>query len=249
MAISEKSRRTLWGRSGNRCAMCRIELVAEKDNNNINLNLGEECHIISSKDRGPRHKPKYLDDYDAYSNLLLLCRNHHRMIDEQFETYTEKLLHQIKNNHENWVKSTIDNAIKGDPKDEPKILKSISSGKELIDIVHDAYASEFDHDELKNETEVKLIGSFLQNIRDWIDLFGMGAIETYQTVEIGFNLTKDLKEIEDLGFMVFGDSRKQKMITEQKVDLGIWKIVTIVIKRNNNPDIIDFEKFSNIMNT
>ena len=55
MAITNKTRKLLWGRSGNRCAFCKIELVAEKDHNNVNLNLGEECHIISSKIKGPRH--------------------------------------------------------------------------------------------------------------------------------------------------------------------------------------------------
>lgn len=242
MAISDKSRKTLWARSGNRCAFCRIELVAEKDDNDVNLNLGEECHIISSKAKGPRHKPDYLDDYDAYSNLILLCRNHHRMIDEQHETYLEKLLHQIKDNHENWVKSTIDKAAKGDSKDSNRFLKRLTSGKEIVNIVNGMYASEFDHDELKSKEEVEIIGSFLQNLRDLGNLFGMGVVETQQTVETGFDLTKDLKEIEALGFMVFGDTRNAKMTNNQKDDLGVWKIATIVIKRNDNPDIINLNE-------
>ncbi|OFX72109.1 MAG: hypothetical protein A2X12_12250 [Bacteroidetes bacterium GWE2_29_8] len=238
MAISEKNRKILWGKSGNRCACCKIELVAEKDNKDINLNLGEECHIISSKNKGPRHK-KFLDDYDAYNNLILLCRNHHRMIDEKFETYTEDYLHKIKADHEKWVKLTIDKAIKGNSNNSQKLLKRLTSGKELIDIVNGMGASEFDHDELKNEKEVELIGSFLQTLRDWGDLIGMGSIETQQIVEIGFNLTKDLKEIENLGFMVFGDARKARITNDQKDNLGVWKIATIVVKRSDNPEIIN----------
>ena len=248
MSISEKSRKTLWARSGNRCAICRIELVAEKDDNDVNLNLGEECHIISSKTKGPRHKRNYLDYYDAYSNLILLCRNHHRMIDEQHETYSEKLLHKIKNNREKWVKSTIDKAAKGDSKDYNRVLKKLTSGKEIIDIVNGMYASVFDHDVLMSQEEVDIIGSFLQNLRDWGDLFGMGVIETHQSVEIGFNLSKDLKKIEDLGFMVFGDIRKAKMTNDQKYDLGTWKIATIVIKRNDNPEIINLKEIADIIN-
>lgn len=248
MAVSEKNRKILWARSGNRCSLCRIELVAEKDENDINLNLGEECHIISSKSKGPRHKPNYLEDYDVYSNLILLCRNHHRMIDEQFETYTEELLHQIKTNHEKWVKSTIDKAIKGTTEKSPKFLRRLTSGKELVDIVNGMYASEFDHDELKTEEEVRIIGSFLQNLRDWGDLIGMGVVETSQIVETGFNLTKDIKELEEFGFWVFGDSRKARMTNDNKDDLGIWKIATIVIKRKDNPEIINLEEIANKIN-
>ncbi|MBU2905109.1 HNH endonuclease [Arenibacter algicola] len=247
MSISEKSRKTLWARSGNRCAICRIELVTEKDAHNVNLNLGEECHIISNKSKGPRHKPKYLDDYDAHSNLILLCRNHHRIIDEQNETYSEKLLHQIKTNHEKWVKLTIDKASKEESKASKMILKRITSGKEIVNIVNGMDVSEFDHDELKTQEEVDVIGSFLQNLRDWGDLFGMGVVETQQSIEIGFNLSKDLKEIEDLGFMIFGDSRKSKMTNDQKDDLGTWKIATIVIKRNDNTEIINLKEVADII--
>lgn len=239
MAISEKDRKTLWARSGNRCALCRIELVSGKDENNNNLNLGEECHIISKKQNGPRYKPDYKDNHDDYSNLILLCCNHHRMIDEQYETYTEKILHQIKLNHEKWVKSAIDSAtgLKKEPR--KRILPRITSGKELVDIISGMHASEFDFDELKTEEEVQLIGSFLQNLRDWGDLLGMAVVETYQSIELGFNLTKDLKEIENLGFLAFGEYRKSKMTNDKKEDLGTWKIGTIVIVRKENPNILN----------
>ncbi len=114
MALSDKIRKTLWARSGNRCAICRVELIADIDENNVNLNIGEECHIISSKLNGPRNKIDFLGDFDGYKNLILLCRNHHRMIDEQYETYTELILNQIKLSHENWVKSVIDIAAKAE---------------------------------------------------------------------------------------------------------------------------------------
>jgi hypothetical protein len=244
MSISEKDRKTLWARSGNRCAFCRIELVSEKDENNVNLNLGEECHIISKKENGPRFKPDFKDDHDAYSNLILLCCNHHRIIDEQFETFTDFVLHQIKLNHEKWVKSVIDSAA-GFKKDAKKrILPRITSGKELVDIVSGMHASEFDYDELKTEDELQTIGSFLQNLRDWGDLLGMAVVETYQSIELGFNLTKDLQEIEKLGFLVFGECRRSKMTNDKKEDLGTWKIGTIVIVRRGNPNIINMELYN-----
>ena len=40
-------------------------------------------------------------------NLVLLCRTHHKMVDDQHETYTAEVLHKIKANHEKWVSSTL----------------------------------------------------------------------------------------------------------------------------------------------
>ena len=56
MGITSKTRKMLWGKSGNRCAMpdCKKELVvniSEIDNHSI---IGEECHIIAQSPDGPR---------------------------------------------------------------------------------------------------------------------------------------------------------------------------------------------------
>lgn len=95
MPITDKNRKTLWARSGNRCAMCRTELVAEKNEDERNLNIGDECHIISKRPTGPRHNSNYGKDYDDYDNLILLCKNHHKTIDELWETYTVNLLKNV----------------------------------------------------------------------------------------------------------------------------------------------------------
>lgn len=96
MAISSKTRKTLWARSGNSCAMCRTKLIAERNEHNRNLNVGDECHIISEQLTGPRHTSKYDKGYDNYDNLILLCKNHHKTVDELKETYTVELLKALK---------------------------------------------------------------------------------------------------------------------------------------------------------
>jgi|SRR3989339_40661 len=135
MAISEKTRKKLWAKSGNRCSICKTDLFSNKEKAE-DLNIGEECHIISSKPNGPRHK-EGLDDYDLYNNLILLCRNHHKEIDELTDTYTEKLLWYIKLNHEDWVNTTLNNSKA--KKERPKFISRITSGKELLNIISDSY--------------------------------------------------------------------------------------------------------------
>jgi len=129
MAITEKSRKILWGRSGNRCAICKNELVLEKDPFNKHLNIGEECHITSKQPNGPRHKPISGFDYESSDNLLLLCCNHHKMIDEQVETYPVERLNTIKDEHENWVKENLENT----NRNETTIQKTKTT--ELLDFI------------------------------------------------------------------------------------------------------------------
>ena len=45
--------------------------------------IGDECHIVSAATNGPRYDPDFPDDQlDDYSNLLLLCKVHHKLIDD-----------------------------------------------------------------------------------------------------------------------------------------------------------------------
>lgn len=107
MGITTKTRKSLWGKSGNKCSYCRTELVLEKDPFNRILNLGEECHIISQQENGPRYIQIENFDYDNIDNLILLCCNHHKMIDEQIELFPDEKLQSIKFEHETWVKSNL----------------------------------------------------------------------------------------------------------------------------------------------
>jgi hypothetical protein len=125
MSISVKTRKTLWAKSGNRCAVCKKELVLEKDPFDVVLNLGEECHIVSSQNNGPRHEIIPNFDYDQADNLILLCCNDHKMIDERVDFYPKTDLKNIKEAHETWVRNTLDN-----PKE--KITKETSVQENLL---------------------------------------------------------------------------------------------------------------------
>ena len=107
--MNDKTRKLLWGRSGSRCAFCRSELIMDATPHDNESVVGEECHIISGKPKGPRYDPKFsVDKIDSYSNLILLCRIHHKIIDDQSETFTTNILSQLKANHERWVAETLE---------------------------------------------------------------------------------------------------------------------------------------------
>lgn len=232
MAISDKTRKFLWAKSGNRCAICKTELITGKYDSE-EFNVGEECHIISSKKNGPRHLPN-LQDYNNYENLLLLCRNHHKEIDELVDTYSEEILRYMKVNHENWVRTAIANAIQDDKAEKPKFLMRITSGKELLNVISEAHGYNTDYDELKDRDEAEYIGGIIQTFIDFGDISGM--VEAYDKVQIGYDLQILLDELEDKGYYVFGE-RDPNTILPHISGIDKWTVATLLIRKKENPEI------------
>lgn len=75
--------------------------------------MGEQAHIAPHGEGGPRRITEVPQcERDTYDNIILLCPNHHRgPVDGQPNTYTEALLHQWKDDHEAWVRDTLNQAI------------------------------------------------------------------------------------------------------------------------------------------
>jgi len=95
----------LWGRSGNRCAICKMELSPTGDK----YTLGEMAHIVARSADGPRGKEDlFLDERDNYPNLILLCPTHHCEIDKDPDTWSRSKLLVQKSEHEQWVSSQLD---------------------------------------------------------------------------------------------------------------------------------------------
>ena len=138
MTISDKTRKLLWGRSGNRCAYCRQELVmpGKTDNDSI---VGDECHIIAKRETGPRNNSSVSDEeVDSYNNLILLCKTHHKMVDDQPIEYSIQVLRKMKQSHEEWVSKTLQSASK--PSNlMKKTAIQITKGKEALAIVSGAH--------------------------------------------------------------------------------------------------------------
>ena len=65
------------------------------------MTLAQRAHIVGAGRQGPRSKAVPLsDDIDAAENLLLLCGEHHRIVDNNPRIYSVEVLAKYKADHE-----------------------------------------------------------------------------------------------------------------------------------------------------
>lgn len=91
--------RRLFAVSMNRCAFpgCTAPIV-DPGTGTI---LAEVCHIHAQSTRGPRFNPAQTDeDRHAIENIVVMCRVHHKVIDENISVYSAENLREIKRHHE-----------------------------------------------------------------------------------------------------------------------------------------------------
>ena len=108
MTVLTKDIKILWSKAAGRCSMpdCREQLVAEvsADKTSRPVLIGENCHIVAEKSSGPRGQSIFKElERNQYSNLILLCRNHHAIIDQSPEQWPVERLHKVKSEHELWI--------------------------------------------------------------------------------------------------------------------------------------------------
>jgi len=104
MAVTDRTRKLLWARAHDACAMCRKPLTEDAPSADLpGLILGEEAHIIAKSESGPRGRDGDRSDIDGYDNLILLCADDHTRIDTFPDRYSVESLRSTKKKHEEWA--------------------------------------------------------------------------------------------------------------------------------------------------
>lgn len=115
VGIDLPSRKTLWARAGDTCAFpgcpqrltLSTNLQTGKPLASATSIVGEEAHIRSPKEDGPRYDSDYPNP-DGYENLVLLCPTHHTAIDNNGGAdYSVGAVERMKIDHEDWVDSRL----------------------------------------------------------------------------------------------------------------------------------------------
>ena len=100
---SPKTLKILFGLSSNRCAHpeCTIPLIEPATAYSDAVVIAHICHIYAFSVDGPRGLHGLTGQHlNSPDNLILLCRNHHAIVDGQHETYPAETLKRWKQDHE-----------------------------------------------------------------------------------------------------------------------------------------------------
>jgi hypothetical protein len=107
-SIRMRDQKLLWMKSGDRCAFtdCRRPLAIEVEQSGRTSIISQEAHIVAEREYGPRGvSPLDEVERNSYANLILLCLEHHKISDDDPDTFTVDVLLEMKAAHEAWFES------------------------------------------------------------------------------------------------------------------------------------------------
>jgi len=242
VAISDKNRKILWAQSGNICAICRKKLVFDPTQADGESVVGEECHIYAQSAGGPRFNPAFtVDQIDSLDNLILLCANDHKRVDDQPQTHTAEWLQARKADHAMWVEKRL-----ADPTPQPmRIIRTkanvphrmerIASGKVLLHLAMQCHSSNTDFDDDLDDAESELVASFLQDVHDYREI--AGDVDMAEHIKITRSLNTRLRELEEKGFYFFAAVEGARIEGGERPPQP-WMIFHELVTRATNPKIL-----------
>lgn len=119
---SERDVKRLFALSGNRCAFPKCEAAIAEGTSLV----GEICHIKADKPGGPRYDIAQTEaQRQAFENILLMCANHHKVIDDEDAYSVERLL-KMKSEHERCSTPL------GEPQEADAIVRTLIENSAII---------------------------------------------------------------------------------------------------------------------
>jgi hypothetical protein len=225
MTVSDRDRKILWARSGNKCAICKASLVVERTANDPAAVVGDEAHIVARSAGGPRAGLLDESKLDAYDNLILLCKVDHKTVDDQPNEYTLERLHEIKDHHEVWVRQTLGREnpapetelwskaaslrLVADPSFGPEQLALLASGRAVWDVI--AHSHSFRRGSLPDDSDPEasdLADEFLDDATEWGEASQVISDSVRSIRRAERDLAEWLDRLADRGLVVYGGRRR-----------------------------------------
>lgn len=241
MSILNSTRKMLWSRSHNACAICKEPLTVDADSAELpGVVLGEEAHIVARREDGPRGRDGDRSALDDYDNIILLCAADHKRIDTQPAVFTVDFLRKLKIQHEEWAAKKF----AGQPYEEPvRLVKTIdentvpfvqvTSGTalwDLIDRTHARYFSTVQGD--VSSAAASASDMLLDTSSDWADISEEVAARGFSAIrEAQSSLQEMLDDVMSHGLLVFG-RRIMRRLVGGGASPSPWPIVQVVILAN-----------------
>lgn len=110
-------------------------------------------------------------------------------------------------------------------KKEITALSKISSGKEMLDTVIGSHFSFSYHDEVKDETDIDLVGGFIQSLRDWADIWD--DIDVPGQMRAVLNVDKMMRDLNSNGWSVYAARMKGKRKLAGAEGVWVWNAIAV----------------------
>jgi hypothetical protein len=148
--IPQKEIKALFMLSGGVCAFpgCGKRLIEPGTQTDDATILAEMAHIVADSRQGPRGDSAMSEeDRDKHTNLLLVCGEHHKLIDDRPRTYSIPVLGQMKADHEDRIHRAVAPASEEPkpPLKQERIHSSLLAVTHLPEVVFSAPCAFRDH--------------------------------------------------------------------------------------------------------
>lgn len=238
---------------------CRKPTSGPHEEANSAVNIGVASHITAAAPGGPRYDESLTPaERRSIENGIWLCQNCAKLVDNDPNSYTVKILKGWKEGAERAARIEVETSSGGSqfsaptesespspsqarivPTKEgsPSFLARLTSGDELTAVVNGACSSSFDHDKLETKEEVDAVAGILQLTQDWADI--SSDLEIGDKVRMGVDLTRSIEELAEKGFWIFG-AREMRQLEGGIGSPEPWPVAHIRVARKDNETIVKF---------
>jgi len=168
----------------------------------------------------------------------------HRVTDEQVREYSPSLADRIAVPWEDGVLTVaakIYEVIHPEVVEELKrathsikTLAELRTGGELFAVLSGALAFNFANEDLTAEPEVDLVGGFLQQLRDCVDI--VSELDVEDRLRAEFRIKVSMEELMEAGWRIFGRQEMKRFKFGKSTET--WPVAVIVIAREGAREVV-----------
>lgn len=108
MSLSNRTQKYIWGLFAGRCAIGKAPVIEDSAHNGRSL-IGEIAHIAGERSGAARYVSSMTDEErNDPDNLMLLCRKHHKIVDDNEKIYTREKLLATRAEYLNWLSTQLE---------------------------------------------------------------------------------------------------------------------------------------------
>jgi hypothetical protein len=191
---------------------------------------------------GPRAGEE--DRLDNHENLILLCSEHHKQVDDQSKHYTVERLRQIKQKHKEWIASLGAKepgplrVVPGPSFPQPRFLKMIFTDNALWNVIKEPLSIQYALPDHLCEEDEELIVEFLDLVKDYMDIArDLTSVRAQRDAEK--TLGSYVSRLAERGFFVGANLRRMLLTGGVREEPTAWSILMIEIQLGTETRVVD----------